>query len=334
MNKEILGINDLQFEYLLELLSTKESERLYPREMKDSYYDLFKKSTIDYKTLLEGDEIELLRIEGAILDSFSKLLAKVDDYSKLQEHLYLFKMGITSTAFDVDNQEIKVENDIQKIINAFVHVLKRRTLNDKTREFIISNEMNLNLLVVNEYIIRNFNHKYEYFLFSEESINIGFNELILDFKSFIENYKNKSSFEESNKTIVRQAKVITKMEKMNSTQKDKTNYIPQTMIGSKPRFSVKTTPEVLNKCIEMRDDPRYNDKATKIMQKTANYFSDLRSESYSFETLRDWIKDNKIFYSEFKTKGQTKIVDIMTVDDIRRWFLELANIDSRFKRFI
>ena len=103
----------------------------------------------------------------------------------------------------------------------------------------------------------------------------------------------------------------------------------------KPRKSTKITPDVLKKCIEYRDNEVL--KPTNIFIKTATYFNNLTTSITNMAddgtTIRNWIKANKEIIPKFKNKGEAKIINSLTQNDIDEWFNALAQYDSFFKRF-
>jgi hypothetical protein len=97
----------------------------------------------------------------------------------------------------------------------------------------------------------------------------------------------------------------------------------------KPRWSPIVTPEILFKCIEIRDNDCNG--STEIMKKTSKHFSEFENQNVHFTTIRDWIKSNKGCMKKFQDQKESTIVSTMKENDIKDWFETLQLYDIKFE---
>jgi len=151
--------------------------------------------------------------------------------------------------------------------------------------------------------------------------NYVYNDIVSK-KEINESKNNLDKYTERNINL--QNKII-ELEKRSTIKKNE--YKPKI----KPlRYSTKITPEVLLKCVELRNNT--SDSATNIMRNVSQEFSNnSRNKQFSYQTLRKWLDINGEFLPKFKSLSEFKIISLMNEKDIEEWFEVLAKNDKRFE---
>jgi hypothetical protein len=102
---------------------------------------------------------------------------------------------------------------------------------------------------------------------------------------------------------------------------------------NKPRYSSRFTPELVLKCIEIRE--KENCSAKKVLEKVATYYRNkIDRDSYYYETIRSWFKINKDFYPKFRNISAFRVISLIKESDVEPWFKILSDKDSRFPKYL
>jgi hypothetical protein len=129
--------------------------------------------------------------------------------------------------------------------------------------------------------------------------------------------------DKTSNNLIEENDTIQKSDPPNQELREKTGTL------TKPRYSSKFTPELVFRCIEIREKEKCS--AKKVLEKVASYYRrKLDSKSYSYEAVRSWFKFNKDFYPKFRNKSEFKVISILQECDVKPWFKELGNKDSRY----
>jgi len=99
----------------------------------------------------------------------------------------------------------------------------------------------------------------------------------------------------------------------------------------KPRWSPNFTPELIRKCIEIRESNRFTSK--KILEKLSEfYIEEKKCKKCSYETIRQWFLINRNWYLKFKDHSEFQIVMIIKEEDIKPWFQNLKEDEVKYER--
>jgi hypothetical protein len=136
----------------------------------------------------------------------------------------------------------------------------------------------------------------------------------------IENNKNKANVDISDQ--MRQViEECIKPEVLNTQPKVK---------QSKPRYSPNFTPELIRKCIEIRESNNYSSKT--ILKKLSGYYmSEKKCKKCEYNTIRKWFVINGYWYPKFKGHSEFEIVQIIEEEDIKLWFQKLMKEQVKYE---
>jgi hypothetical protein len=116
-----------------------------------------------------------------------------------------------------------------------------------------------------------------------------------------------------------------KLQELESKIKGKTKPKP-----IKPKYSPNFTPDLIRKCIEIRESN--NDTSTVIMDKLSTFYTEeKRCKKCSYETIRSWFRVNGKWNPKFRNLSEFQIVMIIQEEDIKPWFKNLKDDEVRYE---
>jgi hypothetical protein len=86
-----------------------------------------------------------------------------------------------------------------------------------------------------------------------------------------------------------------------------------------PRYSPNFTPEIIRKCIEIREKNNFSSK--QIIKKLSDFLmNEKKCKKCEYNTIRKWFHINGAWYPKFKGRSEFEIVSIVEEEDIKPWF--------------
>jgi hypothetical protein len=143
--------------------------------------------------------------------------------------------------------------------------------------------------------------------------------------SYLDDYKQ-DLLRDNEISILQKEKDMGDTKTSHTTEPHSNNY--NLIEGFKPRYSGKITPEVLYKCIEIRE--KGNNVATQIWKEVATYYSFEKGVNLDPTTIRHWINDNKKCVLMFANKNASQIMLMIRKKDITEWFTILQEYNDKF----
>lgn len=99
---------------------------------------------------------------------------------------------------------------------------------------------------------------------------------------------------------------------------------------SKPRYSPNFTPELIRKCIEIRENNNFSPKEI-IEELSSYYIEEKECRKCSYETIRSWLRINKSWYPKFEKLSEFEIVSLIEEEDIKPWFNNLKKDQVKYE---
>ena len=98
----------------------------------------------------------------------------------------------------------------------------------------------------------------------------------------------------------------------------------------KPRYSPNFTPELIGKCIEIRNS--HNLTSKQIFKKVSEYYIEEKNcKRCSYETIRQWFLINGSWFPKFKGLSEFEIVSMIEEEDIKPWFYNLKKDQVKYE---